>query len=257
MQMPALADFVASTKVTLAPPRRLARIPDGNTSLILRLTCDSADLHVLGPRTSTLYKQSSPGQAIKITFRPGGAVPFFGMPLCELANRVLPLHEIWGGQALAMRDALAAARTDAHRIAIFENALARRLMNAGVEADARRRQIAYQVTRLSEPGASVAALANELGTSARSLRRSFSSAVGISPKRYARIVRFKRALAFASEKSLNWSAIAVACGYFDQAHMSADFREFTGLPPEHFIRSVATDTGSEALSSNAHQHAQV
>ena len=78
----------------------------------------------------------------------------------------------------------------------------------------------------------VEALAHALGTSARQLRRTFSEVVGLSPKTYTRIVRFQRALRLARRPDApSWSSIAAATGYFDQAHMSAEFRALAGTTP--------------------------
>jgi AraC-like DNA-binding protein len=65
--------------------------------------------------------------------------------------------------------------------------------------------------------------------------------VGLSPKRYARIVRFKHAVARASDGAVDWSAIAADCGYFDQAHMCADFQDLAGITPMAFLRGDAVD----------------
>jgi AraC-like DNA-binding protein len=43
----------------------------------------------------------------------------------------------------------------------------------------------------------------------------------------ARIVRFQRALAARGP----WAEVAQGCGYYDQAHLIRDFREFSGLSP--------------------------
>jgi len=81
----------------------------------------------------------------------------------------------------------------------------------------------------------VADLARELGLSERHLGRSFRSLLGISTKRYLRLIRFEHALRLAHERAHpDWAQHAVECGYFDQTHMIRDFREFAGLTPSRW-----------------------
>jgi AraC-like DNA-binding protein len=56
--------------------------------------------------------------------------------------------------------------------------------------------------------------------------------VGVTPKRYCRILRFQRALVGAHRgKRVDWAQLAVECGYWDQAHFIHEFRLFSGLTP--------------------------
>lgn len=99
-------------------------------------------------------------------------------------------------------------------------------------------------------------LARETGVTGRALERFFDLWVGLSPKRYARIVRFHRAVAaLVSAPDLPGAAVAVEYGYYDQAHLTRDFKAFTGSAPRalltgrlgaltrHFV------TGSVSVSS--------
>jgi AraC-like DNA-binding protein len=74
------------------------------------------------------------------------------------------------------------------------------------------------------------------GCSRRSLERRFDAAVGMPPKRLARIVRFQRVFREAREAaSAGWVEVALRCGYADQSHLIRDFRELAGEPPTAFL----------------------
>ncbi len=93
-------------------------------------------------------------------------------------------------------------------------------------------EAALQHLRRSGGRLKVQALAQTLGCSRRSLERHFQRELGISPKRYARIVRVQAVLsALAPGERAQWVEQALAAGYFDQAHLLHDFRELAGRSP--------------------------
>jgi AraC-like DNA-binding protein len=73
-------------------------------------------------------------------------------------------------------------------------------------------------------------MARAAGTPERTLRREFTAAVGLPPKVVARIARVRRAQA-AIARGQALSAIAVHCGFADQAHMTREFMELIGKTP--------------------------
>jgi AraC-like DNA-binding protein len=73
-------------------------------------------------------------------------------------------------------------------------------------------------------------VARSLGVSERHLRRVFRDAVGVSPKSFARLARFHRALD-AARRGSSWARVAATTGYCDQAHLIDDFRAIAGATP--------------------------
>ena len=86
---------------------------------------------------------------------------------------------------------------------------------------------------------SVDDVAASVSLTRRHLERKFLSAVGMAPKRLARITRFQHALRILeeSEGASRGTHTAAACGYADQAHFIRDFRDLAGCAPgEHLLR---------------------
>jgi transcriptional regulator GlxA family with amidase domain len=73
-------------------------------------------------------------------------------------------------------------------------------------------------------------LVAELPTSERQLERRFERVVGLTPKRYAALLRFERAVA-ALRTGVALGTVAIEAGYYDQAHFNRDFRRFAGTTP--------------------------
>jgi AraC-like DNA-binding protein len=68
------------------------------------------------------------------------------------------------------------------------------------------------------------------------LAQRFKHLIGVTPKRLARTYRFTAAvLSINPAEPVDWGDLAAAAGYYDQAHFSHEFREFTGLTPTQYI----------------------
>jgi AraC-like DNA-binding protein len=195
---------------------------------------------VSGERKHALHLRAPEGSHILgVHFRPGGAYPFFDLPLAELADRVVPLDVLWpGGEAIRHR---LAAATPATRFQVLEHELERRLaanrMASGTAA-------VHTVARLETwgPGGSIRALASDLGMSQRQLLRIFTDRVGLGPKGIHRVLRFQRLIRMLEPGGRpSWSRLAVGCGYFDQAHLIRDFRTFTGITPTQYTALRSPD----------------
>lgn len=86
---------------------------------------------------------------------------------------------------------------------------------------------------------SVGPLADELGVSRRHLTRRFTTEIGVPPKRFARIMRFQRALAISGTNERGWADVAMRCGYSDQSHLTHEFGDLSGLTPQACRRAPA------------------
>ena len=212
---------------------RYRRLPDGETELMVSFGDAHPHASLIGTRTRALDKPVQLGaSAILVRFRRGGAHPFFGRPLSELTNEVITLDALWSVAELAP---LTAADGAAEIEAAVVKSLLDKFATAYEPAAARSVRRALRLISESSVLPRVPALAAELGVSERQLRRGFDQVVGMSPKHYLRVVRFQRALRLArasrQRSKLDWAAIAESCGYFDQAHLIAEFREMSGVTP--------------------------
>lgn len=130
---------------------------------------------------------------------------------------------------------LAEAANDRARLGVLERFL------ATVVRAAPRPEVAFAINCLIRRGGalSIESLATLTGVARRQLERRFQSDVGLSPKSFARLLRVNRAARLVlSDVSL--ADVAAACGYFDQAHMSHDFRRLIQRSPHEWQRMAGT-----------------
>ena len=98
---------------------------------------------------------------------------------------------------------------------------------------------AIDLLQADNPVISLQKIQNQLNLSERSLERLFHQYIGISPKVFARIVRFQKALTEMRNKSFSkFTDIAYNNSYADQSHFIRDFKEFTGASPFRFLKQA-------------------
>jgi AraC-like DNA-binding protein len=87
------------------------------------------------------------------------------------------------------------------------------------------------------------ALCSKSKLSSKQLERLFIIHVGLTPKKFTRIVRF-----FHIHRKLSHEGIANLCykvlqhGYYDQAHFNREYKLLTGLTPTSEIMSIFYNT---------------
>ena len=83
-------------------------------------------------------------------------------------------------------------------------------------------------------------LARHFEMSERSLERRFLRAMGVGPKKFARVVRLQGALA-GHGRTGSWTDTAAAMGYFDQSHLIRDCQSMLGMSPEVLVSTPLSE----------------
>lgn len=219
-------------------PHAFERVmPTGTMNLVLRIDAGGHALATLSGAHSKCFQlnTSTPFSVIAASFRPGGGWPFFGLPADELTNLSVPLDALLGPEAFDLRDQLMMAQASLVRFQILERFLLDRLN----EHSGRSAAVCYalQVFHSATPVTRIANVAEKIGCSATKLITVFRREVGLAPKAYSRLARFGKVLATLEQRQdVDWSEIALACGYSDQPHFIHDFKDFSGLTPSEYLR---------------------
>jgi AraC-like DNA-binding protein len=208
-----------------------------------------------------LTKAAGERQFMVVRFTPMGAHLFLGLPMHLLANEAVDLEQIDPALARVMVSRVALARSWTDRFAAMESLIAERIAETQIPATI---GVAWQKLVATDGRIALGSLATELDCSHRSLIAKFRTCVGFPPKTIARLLRFNRtvrsldrlSLTRANEcaskpyiearpskdpfvRAIQWADLAAECGYFDQAHLIKEFREFAGTTPNAFLRHVS------------------
>jgi AraC-like DNA-binding protein len=210
------------------PRERL--LPDGSSNVIIDLGTDSSI--ITGAHSKYFEVEASLAMRVMgIWFKPGGAFRFMSLPASEIRDQHVALDDVWGAFANELRDQLAAAPTPAAKFAITERALLDRFMRGREHHPAVRFGLAQfgHVARVTP-------VIDAIGISARRFEQVFDQQVGLTPKLFCRIRRFQRVLHLINEqRDIDWTDIALSCGYFDQPHFINDFQAFSGINPTEYV----------------------
>ncbi len=177
-----------------------------------------------------------------VSFRPGGAAPFLGVPADELRDQHVSLADLWGAAGARVRERLLDAPRPHGLLRVLEQILMERVRALEVDPC-----VQWAMDALDR-GAPVGAVTDRLGLSPARFIRRFAATVGLTPKRYARLRRFDRVLSsVAAGRAIDWARVALDCGYFDQAHLIHEFRDFSGLSPTAYDARSASGRHHQVL----------
>ncbi|MEY9967328.1 AraC-like DNA-binding protein [Streptacidiphilus sp. MAP12-16] len=176
------------------------------------------------------------GQVLGVKFHPGGFRPFWGRPVQELADRVVPATEVFGSAVEETNRHVLLEEGPSALADIADAFLLQRLPALDPQAV----EVAAMVETATTDHALVRVeqLAERCGVSARTLQRLFAEYVGAGPKWVLRRARLHEAAQRADEQgvTVDWAVLATDLGYADQAHFSRDFTAVVGLPPTRYAQ---------------------
>lgn len=187
---------------------------------------------------------------VGVRFRPGCFRAFLGGPVSDIADRAVPLADVFGPKANEAAESVRSAADDAQMVRAADNLLMAKARGLTPAA----RQAAEAVESIArDPGITrVAHLCADTGLTTRSVQRLFAEHVGCAPKWAIRIYRIHDAAErIATGGEPDYAGLAVGLGYSDQSHFTRDFRAVSGQPPGAYARAAGVRTGQQSDKKKA------
>ncbi|MGI5323208.1 DUF6597 domain-containing transcriptional factor [Actinomadura nitritigenes] len=182
-----------------------------------------------------LFEYPARVRLVGVHFKPWGLSPFVDVPATELRNRWVPVDAVWQRSIDRIRDRVGGIPSASEAIRVVEEELRSRLAEAPPRGLGLVRHTGLRLAG-SYGAVPVGALADGAGVSGNHLAAQFKSHVGVTPKRVARIYRFARLiLSVDALRPVDWSDLAHTAGYFDRAHFTREFKDFTGHTPTEYL----------------------
>jgi AraC-like DNA-binding protein len=170
-----------------------------------------------------------------VHFKPWGISPFAGLPATELRDRWVPVDAVWPRSLDRIRNQAGDSASATGTLRVLERELRSRLAQAPPRGLGLVRHAGGRL-EASRGVVPVGALTDAAGVSGTHLAAQFKFHVGVTPKRVARIYRFAQLIVSVdARRPVDWAELAHTAGYFDQAHFSREFKDFTGHTPTEYL----------------------
>lgn len=214
------------------PAQQKETLPHPNVHLVI----ERGEARVWGVHDGRYHRVLEGRETVfGVKFAASGFRPFLRAPVAALANRSLPARDLFGAGIDAIVPDIPACADIAAMVALVEPFLLANTPSPDPLAVQARALVAQAASDRELLRAEQ--LAERAGMGLRALQRLFRDYVGASPKWVIQRYRLHEALAqLQAGHILDWAELALALGYYDQAHFIRDFRRLVGCAPADYAR---------------------
>lgn len=173
-------------------------------------------------------------KSIMVFFQPAGMYRLFAFDMSKLTNASMDLHEFLGiERAHVLLQKLKHAECNETIVDILNQFFISHLPETDDTLDIKNM---LDFIHMHSGNVSVKEIEKHCYMQRRSVERSFHIKVGLSPKTYAKIFRFKCLLGYLKQHpDITWSQLSMQNGYFDQSHMIRYFKEYLKVSPNKLV----------------------
>ncbi len=212
----------------------MAFVPDGCVDILFVTGTDEPFMAFLGSPTAFKPVRGFPGcRCFGVRFKPGMYVSYQNLPLRDITDREL----FFAGSVGVLKiffTRLKKCFSLEQRIALFEDTF-EPYVDSGTAGKVMQQMLCE--INAARGGIHIASLAESMNYSERHISRLFQESMGMSPKTFARIVRFQHALdMLLSGRAALAGDYFMELGYADQAHFQREFKQYAGVTPKSFVR---------------------
>jgi len=194
-------------------------------------------IQLFGPHASTKIEARFQGTFLEfgIFLKPFASWQLFRIPPANFTEAEFDAEDVFGRWMHEFWMGLAECTSFADRVSTADLCLLPFALRAGPFTRIMR---AGEVLLHAPASSTIEQIAFDAALSVRTFGRTFSAEMGITPRLFARVARFQRAIDLKRESGESWLTVAHESGYFDQMHMVRDFREIGGRAPGQLIESI-------------------
>lgn len=172
---------------------------------------------------------------IDVIFQPGALYKLLGIPMTEFLNKNIDAELIFGQEIRNVNDQLANTLCYETMFSIIEKFLFEKIKKV--------KDNLHPIDKIGEfildnsNSFKLDFIANQACLSYRQFERRFVQQVGVTPRFYQRMGRFRKAFELRLRYSnLSWLEIAWQMGYTDYQHLVRDCKQFSGNTPNQLMQ---------------------
>lgn len=202
-------------------------LPKPGATLVIKVNRLSKEVHALlvGPHLRRFQTEINREESYWIVaIKPGAAYSWLNVPGTVIGDNVFSLDEI--------NSTLSHGFTEIFSLNpgfnTFNEVLATWRPGTQLETQL---QKAIDLLVDSKGVMSIQEVSSQVGMNMRQLQRKFKHVIGFTPKQFARILRLNAAVRNFRQTRANWTGIALDESYYDQSHLSREFRDLMAMKP--------------------------
>lgn len=204
-------------------------IPDGCVDLVVK--CCSQPKVFLSPSLihPNIINLGETDIWFGIRFKPGILPSMLNINLSELEQKMILFADVAAKWSKELEEQLATTTTFQERINTSNQILLNLKLGEGIELNQKVAAVLYAVYESKGSLVLKNQISQTIPMSNRQIRRLFHQHIGLSPKKFTRIVRCQN---FLNELKINHKSKSYYETYFDQAHMIKEIKDMTQLTPK-------------------------
>jgi len=249
---PLLASYIGCYWIlrtpTGQPARRELILPDGYAELILNYGKSYTwhnqsqqderliqTVHLVGERDTSILVDLEGGlNQVGVKFKPIGLFALLRQPLHELANQMVSPDELSNQAVQELSERVFEAESDVAKIEVLNRFFIKCLLSIKLPDSLVEK--AVQTILRQQGNIRIDDLANMFDIHYKTLERKFKTYLGLTPKVFARVIRFKHTYKQFHTTAAQDPAFFLDLGYYDQNHFIKDFKYFLHTTPSAYLR---------------------
>ncbi|MDR2145497.1 MAG: helix-turn-helix domain-containing protein [Tannerella sp.] len=199
--------------------------------------------YLFGQGTCPRIATSNGVDYLGVKFKPLGIAGITGINMEHLSNEIINVDDIWCNELELLWDQMQSMPSLESTINVLEDFLLKKYQSVTVDRRIDSARHAVELITQTKGNIDIKTLQNQTCTSRKTLERAIVHNLGITPKLYARIVRFNAAKNKLDSMLVdeNITSIALDFGFYDSSHFISEFKTFSGLTPLGYLKKTEKD----------------
>ena len=193
--------------------------------------------YVIGGRSKSVFTRSTGGLRLAgVKLDPRALRALIGMPLSEFRDSTVACADLGVPALSELEERIANLRTVDQLASVFDQFFLRRMTDEFREENA----VSHLLERIRATRGSQSILqwAREHRVDPRTLERRFVAQMGMTPKQFARIERFKHSYHRLGTQQSGKGRTYLE-PYYDESHFNREFRQYLGMSPMTWLNHRA------------------
>ena len=106
----------------------------------------------------------------------------------------------------------------------------------------------YLYMKMNEDCSDIRAFCDQTNTNYTSLNRSFTKILGITAKKFERLIKFRKAIKALINSPERLTDVVVDSGYFDQSHFIKEFKHYMDMSPSAYLNLLKSTPGHSIIA---------